>query len=85
MYASQLYLGRVLHLFSSMVKWLERHAYDQHGVGSKLTRAMLLCPWERHFMALSPAWWSCQAVLNYSHISIKLQADSNILAFPEAG
>ena len=32
--------------------------------------------------ALSPAWWSWRAVLNYSHISIKLQADSNIL---EAG
>ena len=32
-----------------------------------------------------PAWWSWQAVLNYSHISIELQADSNILAFPEAG
>ena len=42
-------------------------------------------PWERHFTALSPAWWSWQAVLNYSHISIKLQVDSNILAFSEAG
>ena len=20
--------------------------------------AILLCPWERHFTALSPAWWS---------------------------
>ena len=27
-----------------------------------------------------PAWWSWQTVLNYSHISIKLQADSNNLA-----
>ena len=26
-----------------------------------------------------------QPVLNYSHICIKLQADSNILASPEAG
>ena len=43
-----------------------------------------LCPWERHFTAYSPAWWSWQAVLNYSHIFIKLQADSNILASPEA-
>ena len=49
------------------------------------TRAILLCPWERHFTAHSPAWWSWKAVLNYSHISIKLQADSNILASPEAG
>ena len=58
---------------------------DQHDLGSKPTRAILLCPWERHFTAHSPAWWSWQAVLNYNHISIKLQADSNILASPEAG
>ena len=69
----------------SVVEWLERRAYDQHGLGSKPTRAILLCPWERHFTAHSPAWWSWQAVLNYSHISIKLQADSKILASPEAG
>ena len=31
---------------------------DQHGLGSKPTCAILLCPWERHFTALSPAWWS---------------------------
>ena len=54
-------------------------------LGSKPTCAILLCPWERHFTAVSPAWWSWQAVLNYSHTSIKLQADSNILASPEAG
>ena len=69
----------------SVVEWLKRHAYDQHGLGSKPTRAILLCPRERHFTALSPAWWSRQAVLNLNHISIKLQADSNILATPEAG
>ena len=68
---------------SSVVEWLKRR--DQHGLGSKPTRAILLCPWERHFTALSPAWWSWQTALNYSHISIKLQADSNILASPEAG
>ena len=45
----------------------------------------LLCPWERHFMTLSPAWWSWQAVLNYSHISTKLQVDCSILASPETG
>ena len=72
-------------IVGSMVKWLKRRALDQHGLGSKPTRAILLCPWERHFTAHSPAWWSWQAVLNYSHISIKLQADSNILASPEAG
>ena len=69
----------------SVVEWLKRRAHDQHGLGSKHTRAILLCPWERHFTAHSPAWWSWQAVLNYSHISIKLQADSNILVSPEAG
>ena len=68
-----------------MLEWLRRRAYDQHGLGSKPTRAILLCPCEGHFMALFPAWWSWQAVLNYSHISIKLQADGNILASPEAG
>ena len=69
----------------SVVEWLKRWARDQHGLGSKPTRAILLCPWERHFRAHSPAWWPWPAVLNYSHISIKLQADSNILASPEAG
>ena len=68
-----------------MVEWLRRRAYDQHGLGSKLTRAILLCPWERHLTALSPAWWSWKAVLNYSHISNKLPADSNILLSPGAG
>ena len=69
----------------SVVEWLKRQARDQHGLDSKPTRAILLCPWERHFTTLSLAWWSWKAVLNYSHISIKLQADSNILASPEAG
>ena len=68
-----------------MVEWLKRRARDQQGLSSKPTRAILLCHWERHFTALSPAWWSWQAVLNYSHISIKLQADSNILTSSEAG
>ena len=67
------------------VEWLKRRTDDQHGLGSKPTYAILLCPWERHFTALSPAWWSWQAALNYSHISIKLQADSNTLGSPEAG
>ena len=68
-----------------MVEWLKRRTYDQHDLGSKPTRAILLCLWEKHFTALSPTWWSWQAVLNYRHVSIKLQADSNILASPEAG
>ena len=68
-----------------MVEWLNCCAHNQHNFGSKPTHAILLCPWERHFRALSPAWWSWQAVLNFNHVSIKLQADSNILASPEAG
>ena len=71
--------------FGSVVEWLKHWTDDQHSLGSKPTCAILLCPWERHFTALFPAWWSWQAVLNYSHISIKLLADSNILTSPEAG
>ena len=68
-----------------MVEWLKRRTRNQHGLGSKPTRAILLCSWERHFTAHFPAWWSWQAVLKYSHISIKLQAENNILVSPEAG
>ena len=64
---------------------MSRFDDDQHGLGLKPTCVILLCPWERHFTALSPAWRSWQAVLNYSNISTKLLADSNILASPEAG
>ena len=42
----------------SVVEWLKRRARDQHGLGSKPNRAILLCPWERHFTEHSPAWWS---------------------------
>ena len=68
-----------------MVVWLKHRTDDQHGLGSKPTCTILLCPWERHFMVLSLACWSWQAVLNYSNTSTKLVADSNILASPEAG
>ena len=64
-----------VRIVGSVVGWLERHAYDQHGLGSKPTSTNLLCSWERHFTAIFPACWCWQAVLNYSHISIKLQAD----------
>ena len=70
---------------SSVVEWLKHQACDEHSLSLKPTCAILLCPWERHFTVYSPAWWSWQAVLNYSHISIKLQADNNILVSPEAG
>ena len=42
----------------SIVKWLKCQARDQHDLGF----------WEWRFTALSPAWWSWQAFLNYSHI-----------------
>ena len=57
----------------NVVEWLERRAYNQHGRGSKPTCAILLCSWERHFAAIFPPWQSWQAVLTFSHISIKLK------------
>ena len=74
-----------MNVIGSVVEWVKRWDCDRHGPGSKPTRAILLCPWERHLTALSPAWWSWQAILNCSHISFKLQADCNILASPEVG
>ena len=38
--------GRVVKAPCSLSTWL----------GLKLTRVILLCPWERHFTPLSPAW-----------------------------
>ena len=73
-----------MNRIGSVVEWLKCRARDQHGLSSKTTHTILLCPWERHLTAHSPACLSWQAVLNYSHISVKLQADSNILAPPEA-
>ena len=67
-----LVVEHTLASISSVVEWLKRRARDQHDLGSKPTHAILLCPWKRHFTAHSPAWWSWQSVLNYSHISIKL-------------
>ena len=52
-----------------------------HGLGSKPTRAILLCPWERHFTPLSSAWWSRKAVLNFNHISIKMQFMDRVYFF----
>ena len=46
----------------SVVQWLECWDCDPHGLSSKLTRAILLCPWKRLFTALSPAWWFWQAL-----------------------
>ena len=43
---------------NSVVEGLKHRTDDQHSFGLKPTCAILLCPWERHFTALSPAWWS---------------------------
>ena len=73
-----------------MIDWLKRCAHDQNSLGLNSTRAILLRLWKRHFLALSPAWWSWQAVLNFSDISKKIknqnnkfQPHNNILASPE--
>ena len=47
----------ILHV-GSVVEWLTHRTDDQHGLGSKPTCTILLCSWEKHFTALSPAWWS---------------------------
>ena len=41
-----------LKLVDSVVECLERRDCDRHSLGSKLTHAILFCPWERHFKAL---------------------------------
>ena len=65
----------------SVVECLKRRAYFQHAQGSKPTRGILLCPWERRSTVLFCAWCSWQAVLSYNHIFINLQPVSNILTF----
>ena len=45
-------------IFGSLVEWLKCRDCDRHGFGSKPTRVILLCPWERHFKELYPACWS---------------------------
>ena len=39
-----------------MVEWVDRRDCDRHGLGSKPTRAIRLCPRERHFTGLSHTW-----------------------------
>ena len=43
------------NLVDSVVEWLKRRDCTRHGLGSKSTRTILLCPWERHFTVLSAA------------------------------
>ena len=42
----------------SVAEWLKRRAGGQHDHASKPTRAVVLCSWERHSVALSSAWQS---------------------------
>ena len=50
------YIGNTLvNHVGSVVDWLKHRTDDQHGLGSKPTCAILLCPWERrlrHFLLL---------------------------------
>ena len=48
-------LDHIHKLVGSVVEWLKRRVRDQHGLGSKPNRAILLCPWKRHFTTLSSA------------------------------
>ena len=70
----------------SVVEWLKRRVYDQHGLGSKATRAILLYPAKdtlRHFPLLDGLgkqfYISFISLFNFKHV------DGNILASPEAG
>ena len=75
----------------SVVKRLKRRARDQHGLGSKPTRVILLCPWERRFRALSPACGlgkhfkiTVISLLNYKRIAISwhLRKQIGVIAYP---
>ena len=52
------------YIVDSLVEWLGRRDCDRYSPGSKPTRAVLLCVWERHFTAHFPAWRSWLAVLD---------------------
>ena len=52
------FINVLLIYVGSVVEWLKQWTDNQHGLGSKPTCAILLCPWERPFTALSRAWWS---------------------------
>ena len=48
-------IDKLIIIVGSMVEWLEHWAHDQQSLGSKTHSPILLCPWERHFTAHSPA------------------------------
>ena len=45
LFISSLVGSPALYLVGSVVEWLKRRDYDQHGLGSKPIRAFLLCHW----------------------------------------
>ena len=47
------------------IKW----RFGRLGFDPTLTLVILMCPWERHSTAISSAWRSYQAVLNFIHLS----------------
>ena len=63
-----------------MVEWSQRRDCDRYGLSLKPTSAILLCPWERHLRHFSLLGVIDKATLNFSHIPVRFQADSNILA-----
>ena len=70
---SLLYAIAIMYAVGSVVEWLRRRARDQHGLGSKPTRAFLLRPWKRHYTAHTtggggrklPALFACLYLNNY--------------------
>ena len=46
--ASTVFISLACRIVGSVVEWLKRRTRNQHGLGSKPARAILLCPWERH-------------------------------------
>ena len=54
----------MINVVGSVVKCLEHCNCNRNNFDLQPTRAIMLCPLERHFTALSPAWWSCKAGLH---------------------
>ena len=48
-YQLKIVVNATTKLIDSVIEWLRHHAHNQHGVGSKPTPAIPLCPWKRYF------------------------------------
>ena len=42
--------SQLFRYIDSVVEWLKPRNCHRHGLGSKPTGAILLCPWERHIL-----------------------------------